>query len=146
MLKKIVFALLAAVVAVLGYATTRPDSYTVERKITVNAPVEKIYVNLVSFKRWDAWSPWVKRDPTMLTTFSGAESGVGAKYAWKGNSDVGEGKMEITDVSPNRVAVKLDFIKPFENLGNVATFSLVPNGVSTDVTWTMKAPRHLYRR
>jgi hypothetical protein len=48
--------------------------------------------------------------------------------------------MEITDTSdPSRVTIKLDFIKPFEG-HNVAEFSLVPQGDTTTVTWSMDGP------
>ena len=52
-------------------------------------------------------------------------------YQWEGNSEVGSGRMEITDTSaPSKVVIKLDFIKPFEG-HNVAEFALVPQGGTT---------------
>lgn len=141
MLKKVLLAVLALAVVILGYAATRPDSFTVERKVSINAPSEKIYANIVDFKQWPAWSPWEKLDPAMHKTLGGPASGVGATYEWTGNSDVGAGKMEISEAVPSsKVVVKLDFLKPFESLGNITTFSMVPNGNATDVTWTMTGP------
>ena len=76
----------------------------------------------------------------MSWTHSGAASGKGAVYEWDGNSKVGKGRMEITDVAPpSKVAIKLDFIKPFEG-HNVAEFTLVPQGDSTNVIWVMNGP------
>ena len=46
-----------------------------------------------------AWSPWEDIDPDMQRTYAGAESGVGANYAWSGNRKAGAGPMEITDVA-----------------------------------------------
>lgn len=141
MLKRILLVVVLLVVCILGYASTRPDSFTVERKISINAAPEKIYANVVDFKAWAAWSPWEKLDPKMNKTLGGPPSGVGATYAWTGNSDVGEGKMEVTGATPSsQVVVKIDFIKPFESRGNMATFTLVPNGGATDVTWSMNGP------
>ncbi len=141
MIKRILTILLVVVVCILGYAATRPDSFTVERKISINAAPEKVYANLVDFNLWPAWSPWEKLDPAMKKTLGGPPSGVGATYEWTGNSDVGAGKMEITGATPSsQVVIKLDFLKPFESLGNVTTFSLAPNGASTDVTWSMTGP------
>jgi hypothetical protein len=49
--------------------------------------------------------------------------------------------MEITDsVSPDRLTIKLDFIRPFE-AHNTTEFSLRPNGAATDVTWSMTGVR-----
>lgn len=140
MLKKIVLVLLALIVGVLGYATTQPDSFRVQRTEKIDALPEVVYAQLIDFHKWEAWSPWEKLDPTMTRTYGGAESGVGATYAWEGNSDVGAGTMEIIGADPfSRVQVKLDFIEPFEG-HNQTVFTLVPNGASTDVTWMMEGP------
>jgi hypothetical protein len=48
--------------------------------------------------------------------------------------------MEITDTSPpSKVAMKLDFVKPFE-AHNIVEFTLAPKGDSTNVTWAMHGP------
>ena len=123
MFKKIVLGILVLVVAVLAFATTKPDSFAVERKISINAPPEKVFANINDFHAWDAWSPWAKLDPAMQTTHSGAPSGPGAVYEWSGNSDVGKGRMEITGATPpSNVTIKLDFLDPFE-AHNTAEFT-----------------------
>jgi len=67
-------------------------------------------------------------------------AGKGAVYEWNGNSNVGQGRMEITESTPaSKIAIKLDFIKPFEG-HNIAEFVLEPKGDSTSVTWTMRGP------
>src|SRR3712207_9167581 len=65
-------------------------------------------------------SPWEDVDPDMQRTHSGPEAGVGARYAWKGNRKAGEGSMEITGSTSDRVDIDLDFLKPFENQNKVA--------------------------
>jgi len=140
MIKTIVIVLIAIVAAILGYAMTRPDTFTVKRAISIKAPPERIFPLIDDFHRWPVWSPWEKMDPDMKRTFSGPPSGKGSAYAWQGNSKVGEGRMEILDdPAPSKVVIKLDFIKPFEG-HNTATFLLEPKGELTDVTWTMDGP------
>lgn len=140
MLKYILIGIVAVIVLVLGYAATRPDSFQVQRAATINAPADKIFPVINDFSRWNGWSPWEKKDPAMKRTFSAATAGKGATYAWDGNSNVGQGSMEITDsVPPSRVSLKLDFIKPFE-AHNQVEFVLEPAGDSTRVTWTMRGP------
>jgi len=140
MIKSIVIVLIAVVGAVLGYAMTRPDTFSVQRAVSIKAPPEKIFPLIDDFHRWPLWSPWEKMDPEMKRTYSGPPSGKGSAYAWQGNSKVGEGRMEILDgPPPSKVVIKLDFIKPFEG-HNTATFLLVPKGEATDVTWTMDGP------
>lgn len=140
----IAFVLLAmAVVAVLGFASTKPDVFRVSRRIRVQAPPERIQPLLVDFRRWAAWSPYDKLDPGMQKTFSGPPSGVGAAYAWSGNGKAGAGRMEITGVTPALVTIQLDFLKPFAS-HNTAEFACTPQpDGSTELTWTMHGPAHM---
>jgi hypothetical protein len=139
MIKKIAIAVLIVIAAVLIYAATRPGSLHVERTASINAPPEKILPLINDFHRWSGWSPYERIDPAMKRTFSGAAEGTGAVYEWQGNSEVGAGRMEITDTQPSRVTIKLDFTAPLEG-HNVAAFVLVPQGDATTVTWTMDGP------
>ena len=127
------------VAAVLALAAIRPDTFTVRRGASIQAPPEKIHAVLNDFRGWEAWSPWEKLDPAMKRSYSGAASGKGAVYAWEGNGNVGQGRMEITDSSASRVAMNLDFVKPFE-AHNKVEFLLAPKGGATDVTWSMQGP------
>lgn len=142
MLLTIVTVLVAAVAALLVFAATRPDSFTVQRAATIAAPAERIFPYLNDFHRWGAWSPWEKLDPDLKRTFSGAESGPGAAYAWVGNKKVGEGRMEILESDPpSRLKIQLDFLKPFE-AHNTTVFTLAPDGGGTRVSWTMHGSRN----
>ena len=129
-----------AVGAILIYASTKPDSFRVERSTAMNAPPERIFPYLEGLKRWAEWSPYEGRDPAMKRTYSGAESGKGAVYEWDGNKNVGTGRMEILDSKPaQKVVIKLDFLKPFEG-HNTAELTLEPKGSQTIVTWAMYGP------
>ena len=139
-IKKITLVVAVLIAAGLIYTATRPDTLHVERTAAIKAPAGRIYPLISDFHRWTAWSPYEKRDPAMKRTYSGPESGKGAVYQWEGNSEVGSGRMEITDASdPSEVVIKLDFIKPFEG-HNVARFSMQPGGGATNVTWSMDGP------
>jgi uncharacterized protein YndB with AHSA1/START domain len=140
MIKKIGIAVVVLLAALLIYAATQPDTFRIQRATSIKAPPEKIFAVLNDFLRWDAWSPWEKKDPAMKRTFSAVTSGKGAVYAWEGNRDVGQGRMEIAEsVAPSKVAIKLDFVKPFET-HNIVEFTLEPKGDSTHVIWTMHGP------
>jgi uncharacterized protein YndB with AHSA1/START domain len=132
--------LLAAVAAILIYASTRPDSFRVERSAAMNASPEKIFPYIENLKHWTEWSPYEGRDPAMKRAYSGAESGRGAVYEWDGNDNVGKGRMEIVDSAPpQKVVIKLDFLKPFEG-HNTAELTVEPRGGQTIVTWAMYGP------
>lgn len=113
------------------------DTYTVERRSTIEAPAATIYPLLANFHEWGVWSPWEELDPDMQRTFSGAESGQGAVYEWSGNRKAGAGRMEITDADePSVVTIDLQFLKPFK-AHNTTTFTLTEEGGTTAVSWTM---------
>src|SRR5688500_12960610 len=136
----VVVVLIVAAAAVVAYASTRPDSFRVQRSASIKAPPEKIFSLITDYRNWPQWSPYETRDPAMKRTYSGAASGKGAKYAWEGDKNVGSGEMEIIDTAPPRkVLIKLDFMKPFE-AHNIAEFTLEPQGDTTTVTWAMHGP------
>jgi hypothetical protein len=134
----IVAVLLVAVVLVL--AATKPSTFRVERSTVVDAAPDLLFPLIDDFHRWPEWSPYEKLDPTMKRTLSGAASGQGAVYEWSGNNKAGAGRMEIIESSPPaKVAIKLDFIKPFE-AHNAAEFTMRPQGGATLLTWQMHGP------
>ncbi len=140
MIKGIALAAVALVAGVLIFATTKPDTFSVQRSATIQAPPEKVFAVLNDFKRWPDWSPWEKLDPAMKRTLGGAPAGKGATYAWEGNGKAGAGRMEIVESTPaSKIGIQLDFIKPFEG-HNTTVFALTPQGGATQVNWSMTGP------
>lgn len=141
MFKIILLIIGVLVVGVLIYASTRPDNFSVVRKLKINTAPEKIFAEINDFNRWKSWSPWEKKDPAMQRTYSGSASGVGTIYEWNGDKNVGQGRMEITEsTAPQKIIIKLDFFKPFE-AHNVAEFTFVQEGEGTLVVWEMRGPQ-----
>lgn len=142
MLKIIVIVAVVAIVMILTYAATRPDTLHVERSIDIKARPEELFALVSDFRQWDAWSPYNK-DPAMKKTYSGSASGKGAMYAWEGNKDVGRGEITITDTTPPKeIVMALHMIQPFEGRNHVV-FSLDAKGDDTTVTWTLE-DKHTY--
>ena len=136
----IAIVLAVAIAIVLILAVTKPDTFSVRRTTTVKAPPEKIFSLINDFHQWGTWSPYENKDPAMKRTYSGADSGKGAVYAWDGNKNVGSGRMEILDASvPSKIVIKLDFFTPFEG-HNTAEFTMLPQGDATNLTWAMHGP------
>jgi hypothetical protein len=128
-----------AIAGFLIYASTRPDRFRYARTATINARPEAIYPLINDYGNWPQWSPYEHRDPAMKRTFEGPIAGRGAVYKWHGNKNVGSGRMEIIDTTPNKITIKLDFFAPFK-ANNIAEFTLEPRGAGTDVTWAMHGP------
>jgi len=129
-----------AIVAVLIFAATKPNTLRVQRATSIKAPAEMIFPLINDFHQWRSWSPYENKDPAMKRTYSGAERGKGAVYAWEGDKNVGSGRMEILEASaPQKIVIKLDFFTPFEG-HNTAEFTMLPQGDGTHVTWVMYGP------
>jgi uncharacterized protein YndB with AHSA1/START domain len=136
----IAVVLALAIAAVLIFAATKPEVFRVQRSITVKAPPDGIFALINDFHQWRNWSPYEDRDPNLKRSYSGAENGKGAVYAWEGNKNVGSGRMEILEAStPAKIVIKLDFLAPFE-AHNTAEFTMLPQGDATHVTWLMHGP------
>ena len=138
MLKTIAIVIAVLIAGVLIFAATKPDTFRIQRAVSIKATPEKIFPLISDFRNWDAWSPYEKKDPAMKRNFGVTTSGKGAVYAWEGNKDVGQGRMEIAESAPpSKVAIKLDFVKPFE-AHNIVEFTLEPKGDATHVAWAMQ--------
>jgi hypothetical protein len=140
-LKRAAILIAALIVALLIVVAFQPNDFRVSRSATIAAPPEVAFAQVNDFHRWEAWSPWAKLDPSAKNAFEGPPAGQGAVMTWDGNKEVGQGKMTILESRPGeRVRIKLDFIKPFENTCT-SEFAFKPvagaGGGQTQVTWSM---------
>jgi hypothetical protein len=137
MLRKVVLGGLVLVSVLLMIASFKPDFFKVSRSINISAPQDKVFGHVNDLHQWEAWSPWAKLDPHAQNTYEGAASGEGAAMSWKGNNQVGEGRMTITQSRPiEYIQFRLDFEKPFKGT-SMAEFSFMTQNDQTIVTWTM---------
>ena len=137
MLKKILIGLVVLVGGFFGFAAMQPDTYTVTRKVQIDAPPSVVFAQINSLKSFGAWNPWDRLDPKMKKTY-GKEEGVGATYSWEGNDQVGKGLMTITKVVPEKqVELSLEFKEPFANKAETA-FAIEGSASPVTVVWTMK--------
>ncbi|MCE9610517.1 MAG: SRPBCC family protein [Chthoniobacter sp.] len=136
-MKNIILALLAVIAIFCVVAAMQPADFRISRSATIAAPPSAVYDQIVNLQKWNVWSPWAKLDPNAKNTLSEPAAGVGASFAWSGNSQVGEGRMTITDTKLNeRVLMNLEFTKPFAAT-NTTEFTLKPEGNQTAITWSM---------
>ena len=142
MLKTLAIIGIVIVVTIAGillYAATKPDSFRVQRVVLINAPSDKVFPLINDIKAWTVWSPYEKKDPAMKRTYGAVTAGKGATYAWDGDKNVGQGSIEMIESGPQKIVIKLDFLKPFE-AHNMGEFLLEPKGDSTSVTWATYGP------
>jgi len=133
-LKYFVFLLLAAVIGISIYGALLESNYDFHRSRNINSPTEVIFDNVNDFKNWENWSPWLEKDPTMVTSFEDTTSGIGATYSWKGKD--GSGFMKTISIVPNKEIIQqIDFGK-----GHIAEvyWDFAETDLGTEVTWGMR--------
>ena len=136
----ILLAFAVAVLALLAFASTRPDVFRVERRLRIAAPAERLWPLVGELRGFNRWNPYERKDPLIKGQYAGTANGIGSRYAWQSDK-VGTGSLEVTGQQPGRaVQMKLDFVKPFE-AHNQAEFMLqpTPDG-ATEVSWRMHGP------
>ena len=128
---------LIAILAFLAYVALKPSAFRIKRAERIRASSATVFPFINDLREFNRWNPFAQGDPALKIDYVGPNAGSGAAYTWAGSSKSGAGRMEITDSNPtSRVAVKLDFSKPFE-AHNQVEFTLRPDGAETLVTWTM---------
>ena len=139
----IALALLVGIGAILAYAATKPDTFTIRRSATIAAPPERLFPLIADLRAMNTWNPFVEPDPAIKVTYSGPEIGKGATHTWSGNRNVGEGSLTVTDAAaPKTVAMRLVMLKPMK-ADNRVDFTLEPSGGDTVVTWAMSGRQQL---
>lgn len=137
MLTNILIVVAILVIAFVVIVALRPSEFRVTRSTTISAPPPAVFAQVNDFHKWEAWNPWGKIDPAMKQAYEGAPAGTGAIYTWRGNKEVGEGRMAVTESRPSDlIRIKLEFFKPFRAT-NTAEFTFKPERHQTAVTWTM---------
>ena len=131
-LKLAVLILLALVVVVVGIGSLLPKDFAVERSVEMSTSPEVVFDRVNSLRTWDAWSPWIARDLSIVNTYSGPEVGVGATVTWTSEKS-GDGKQTITlSERPKRIETALDF----GDMGQPSAYwTFEPSGEGVQVTW-----------
>ncbi len=139
MIKTIAIVIVLAIAVLLVAAAFRPGTFRVQRSTTIAAEATRIHPLINDLKVFNSWNPFNQRDPDLKGTYRGPSAGPGAGYDFVGNKEVGEGSVEITGSTPEKITMKLDMRKPMEG-HNIVEFILVPRGAETEVTWAMHGP------
>ena len=131
-LKVLFLIVLVLVVAFVAIGFFLPKECTVSKSIVINAPPAAIHEHVENLRTWPEWTAWNKENyPDMAYTYSGAEKGLNASYAWDGKQ--GKGQLTLTKSDP-QTGVEYDFSfdegKPMQ--GGLA---YAPEGDGTKVTW-----------
>lgn len=144
-LKKILIGFIVIIGLIMIVSIFLPGTVVVTRSRTMAISKETAFDKIVVLQNWKKWMTWAKLDPNAIYTYSSEPANkVGDFYTWKGNSDMGEGKMTIKEIfGTDSIKYDIDFA------GQGASpvfFKLISKGDSVEVTWTMKFDFPFYAR
>jgi hypothetical protein len=111
-----------------------------EKSISINAPIDSVWLNVNSLSDLDKWSPWNDYDPNMKKSMTGTDGAVGSVASWESEVDeVGKGSQTISKIeAPTMIATELKFLVPYESEAK-AIVKLSPEGSGTKATWVFES-------
>lgn len=140
MILKLLIGLAALIVILSVVIAMQPNHFRVERSATLAASPAALFEQVNDHRKFAVWNPWGKMDPAAVNTYSGPDSGVGAKCSWEGKK-IGAGSSTIIESKPGElVRQRMDWLKPMQGTSTV-DFTFKPEGEKTVVTWAMYGPQ-----
>lgn len=108
-MKKILVFLAALPILWFIVAAFMPSSVLITRNEQIFAPADSVFTQFNSLRNWKKWSYWEKADPKMVSTYSGAEYGVGSQHSWTSET-MGNGSLTILEsIPPTGIKYELRF-------------------------------------
>ncbi|MBT8266332.1 MAG: SRPBCC family protein [Bacteroidia bacterium] len=135
-LKYLIFILLILIIGGAIYVAVQPNEFTVSRSRTMDAPAAVIYDNVIDYKKWEAWSAWLEKNPNTRLSYPEQTRGVGGSFAWEDDDGPGNIKTIATEENAS-ISQEMQF---GEYEPSNVEWSFEPNETGqTHVTWEMKS-------
>lgn len=132
----ILYVLLAIIVLLAILSYVMPNSYKIEKVITIDATPEKVYSNVANFSSYNQWNAWQQGDPTAKNVITGTPCTVGHHYSWDGKK-VGVGSLTLKSTVENKsVEFDLQFVKPMQSTAYDNWTFTAKGSNQCNVTWT----------
>ena len=117
----------------LGTAFRLPREIETERTITIGKPPSAVFEVLNGFDRFQAWAPWVAKDPGATYTPQGPPEGASATLRFEGSPwRIGSGYHRIQLSVPDRQVTIDHELGPYRA---VSRFVLNPAPGGTSLRW-----------
>lgn len=133
-----IIGIIILILAGLVFASIQflPDEAHLSRSVTIDASPDKIYQELITFKNFNAWSPWAAKDTATVYTHEGPVFGVGSKMSWASENDqVGTGSMEIVEANENTLVKMAMKFGGFDS-SPTASFIIEEVDGGSSLSWT----------
>jgi hypothetical protein len=99
-LQIVALAICSTLLVLVVMGVLLPANYRVERSIVINAPAAAVHPWVEDLRRWPTWANWNRTDPSLTTSYSEVERGVGAGEAWR-SERAGSGTRKIVRSDPH---------------------------------------------
>lgn len=138
--KRLLIALAVLISIPFLVALALPTTFSVEREITIDQPVDRVFRFISHLKNQSQYSKWAMLDPGMKQEFRGTDGTKGFVSAWQSDHpEVGTGEQEIVGLVPDeRLDIEIRFQKPFVSTDPAYT-------ITESVTDTQTRVRSGYR-
>ena len=133
----IIYILIGLLLLVFILSSIAPKTYSVEKSIRINRPLNEVYDFVSHLRNQDQWAKWNTLDPDMKKTFHGEDGKIGFRSAWESDhKEVGAGQQTITALEENKaIYTKLEFFKPFKSESDAYIKTEKVDETTTDVYW-----------
>lgn len=114
----------------------------VEKKITINQSLPKLFDYLKMVKSQEDFSVWNRADPNKNVSSEGTDGTVGFVYRWDSTQkNVGAGSQTITEIEKNTsISYTLQFERPMKSVGYSKFQFKEISPQETEVSWSFKSP------
>src|ERR1039457_1211859 len=68
----ILLALAFIAILFLVFIAGQPDEFKISRSAKISALPDKIFPHINDLHKWEAWSPWAKKDPACKNSYEGS--------------------------------------------------------------------------
>ena len=135
-MQKVLYGILASLVALILIGFTLPRTHSIEVSREIDAHQATIFALVNDFHRFTLWAPWADTDPNARFIYSGPTRGEGATVTWDG-AIVGSGTQTIVASRPFDL---VDIVINAGETGEARTwFRLEPGTGTTIVHWGFEA-------
>lgn len=138
----IILFILAGTLSVLSvWGLLAPKEMTVERQLLIDSAPDSVLKQIVLFRHWEKWSPWIEKDPSIQLDYFGTVGQVGSGYRWVGsNKDSGKGSMTCTKLVGDTVMTYCVAMTEPWACESGGWFKVRAVGDQTVVFWHMQQP------
>lgn len=141
-IKGILLFLVFVVISLFALSFLAPDQQQVVKSVVINAPVKKVYEQMVLLQNFNNWSVWGQSDSSIRYTTNQLPDGqVGTTVMWEGSALLsGKGKIALTGLLPEKqITHHISLLEP-QKLEADSRFDLQAQDSATTVTWTFTIP------